>query len=662
MTHSGLEAGGGSIARKVSVIGGVGMSCVLLVISLLVSFMVTDNERQNIVRWISAQTQGKVETIETMDLTSRGLAQRSFMVFKQAFGSDFAQDAQTGDLRHAGRSLSNDFTAVDDFQQVTGGVATVFGRRGDDFLRITTSLKNAQGERAVGTVLVHSHPAHALLLQGKSYTGRAVLFGKPYMTHYEPIQGADGQPMGALFIGFDMTAFEAATEKTVLETRFFETGGLLVIDPKKDLAEASFVIHPSAKGGQVADLLPGAAALLASLRDAPDGVIRGATSLLDGKSTGRLLQMQRNPATGWWVVADLSEAEAMQRHWGAMAMLWVLLGGGALVLGVGLFWLIRRWVALPLAQLSLAVNAVAQGDLTRPMQSQQRDEIGALIRVVEVMRQQLTQTLSGIRDAVDSITTASNQIATGNQDLSHRTERTADDLQQTASSLGELTETVRHSADSARQANQMATAAAEVAARGGAVVHQVVSTMDEINASSRQISDIIGVIDGIAFQTNILALNAAVEAARAGESGRGFAVVASEVRSLAGRSATAAREIKLLIGSSVEKVDGGSRLVSDAGLTMGEIVNSVQRVSGIIGEISSAAVEQSAGISQVNGAMTHLDQMTQQNAALVEQSTAAARSLGEQAEQLALAVRQFQLGEQRAAPPGSAGRIGLSGT
>jgi methyl-accepting chemotaxis protein-2 (aspartate sensor receptor) len=295
------------------------------------------------------------------------------------------------------------------------------------------------------------------------------------------------------------------------------------------------------------------------------------------------------------------------------------------------------------------------------MQSGQRDEIGALIRVVEVMRQQLTQTLSGIRDAVDSITTASSQIATGNLDLSHRTEQTADNLQQTASSLCELTETVRQSADSAREANQMATSAAEVAARGGAVVHQVVSTMDEINASSRQIGDIIGVIDGIAFQTNILALNAAVEAARAGEAGRGFAVVASEVRSLAGRSATAAREIKLLIGSSVEKVDGGSRLVSDAGLTMSEIVGSVQRVSSIIGEISNAAIEQSTGINQVNGAMTHLDQMTQQNAALVEQSTAAARSLGEQAEQLAAAVRQFRLGDQRAAPLGSAGRIGLSG-
>ncbi|MBK7529440.1 methyl-accepting chemotaxis protein [Piscinibacter sp.] len=253
------------------------------------------------------------------------------------------------------------------------------------------------------------------------------------------------------------------------------------------------------------------------------------------------------------------------------------------------------------------------------------------------------QTLLQVRASAGSVTTASDEIASGNHDLSSRTEQAASSLQQTASAMEQLTATVRNSAESARQANQLAASAAEVAQRGGTVVSQVVSTMDEINASSKKIADIIGVIDGIAFQTNILALNAAVEAARAGEQGRGFAVVASEVRSLAQRSAEAAKEIKGLIGASVERVDAGSKLVADAGQTMGEIVGSVKRVSDVIGEITVASGEQSDGIGQVNTAVTQLDQMTQQNAALVEESTAAAESLRTQAQKLAQALAGFRL-------------------
>ncbi len=250
--------------------------------------------------------------------------------------------------------------------------------------------------------------------------------------------------------------------------------------------------------------------------------------------------------------------------------------------------------------------------------------------------------VSAVRASTNNIETACSEIATGNQDLSQRTEQTASNLQRTASSMEELTSNVRQSADAARQANQLAATAAEVAARGGEVVGQVVTTMDEINHSSKKISDIIGVIDGIAFQTNILALNAAVEAARAGEQGRGFAVVASEVRSLAGRSAEAAKEIKGLISASVEKVASGSRLVQDAGSTMDEIVGSVRRVSDIIGEITAASSEQSSGIGEVNSAINVLDQMTQQNAALVEQSAAAAESLKDQAQRLVGAVEVFR--------------------
>jgi len=325
----------------------------------------------------------------------------------------------------------------------------------------------------------------------------------------------------------------------------------------------------------------------------------------------------------------------------------MLLGAiGALVvigLGMTVAAMLVRSIRQPLQESIEVAQAIAEGDLTRRISTQRSDEFGSLMRALQHMNESLGKVVGDVRSSTDSISTASAEIATGNTDLSSRTEQTASNLQQAASSMEQLTGTVKQSADSARQANQLASSAAEVAQRGGSVVAQVVSTMDEINASSKKISDIIGVIDGIAFQTNILALNAAVEAARAGEQGRGFAVVASEVRSLAGRSAEAAREIKGLIGASVDKVEAGSRLVADAGATMSEIVGSVQRVSDIIGEITAAASEQSDGIGQINTSVIHLDQMTQQNAALVEESAAAAESLKDQAKRLAQVVSVFKL-------------------
>jgi methyl-accepting chemotaxis protein len=344
-------------------------------------------------------------------------------------------------------------------------------------------------------------------------------------------------------------------------------------------------------------------------------------------------------------VAGITKRVAGLFKQGYQMVVWVTLGlvlaGVALTLLVGR--LVSNSIVVPMREAERFASQVRDGDLTGALPVTGRDEAAELSQSLVDMQTSLQQIVGNVRQAADSIQVASSEVASGNQDLSHRTEQTAASLQQTASAMNELTATVEQTADSARTASQLAGSASSTAERGGAVVGEVVTTMERINSSSRRISDIIGTIDGIAFQTNILALNAAVEAARAGEAGRGFAVVASEVRSLAQRSAEAAREIKTLIGASVESVEAGTRLVADAGQTMGELVASVQRVTDIIGEISAAAGEQSGGIGSVNGSIAQLDQATQQNAALVEESAAAAQSLRDQAQKLAEVVSTFRL-------------------
>jgi methyl-accepting chemotaxis protein len=303
----------------------------------------------------------------------------------------------------------------------------------------------------------------------------------------------------------------------------------------------------------------------------------------------------------------------------------------------------QQCICQPLDEAQRLADSIAQGNLNNAVAIVGEDEPAQLLRALDDMQQSIRAIVSEVRVSADSISVASSEIASGNMDLSARTENTASSLQETASSMDHLTDTVRHSADSAGQANALAQSAATAAHRGNSIVTEVVSNMDEIDSTSKRINDIISVIDGIAFQTNILALNAAVEAARAGEQGRGFAVVAGEVRSLAQRSATAAKEIKQLITASGDKVASGTKLVHDAGAAMEEIISSVQRVSDIISEITSASTEQSTGIAQVNKAVTDLDQMTQQNAALVEQSAAAAASLKDQAERLTQSMAIFRV-------------------
>jgi methyl-accepting chemotaxis protein-1 (serine sensor receptor) len=376
-------------------------------------------------------------------------------------------------------------------------------------------------------------------------------------------------------------------------------------------------------------------------------------ALVKGPLKARFLVAQQNMQALVQLQQDLAKAQydqALVRYERTRNLSIALIAVGALA-GAFVAMLLIRGIGAALAEAVRLARSVAAGDLTQDVRIERHDEIGQLLAALDAMNRSLAGIVGDVRRGTDTIAAASDQIAAGSQDLSARTEQQATSLEETAASMEELTSAVKHNADNARQANTLAAAASGVAGRGGDVIRAVVGTMGEISASSRRIAEIIGVIDGIAFQTNILALNAAVEAARAGEQGRGFAVVATEVRNLAQRSAAAAREIKHLIDHSVERVEAGGRLVEQAGATMHEIVASVHRVTDIMGEITSASAEQTAGIGQINVAVAQMDQVTQQNAALVEEAAAAAGAMRDEAKRLAASVGVFRTGTRHAAMP-----------
>ena len=635
-----------SVARRVTAIGIAMMAAVLLVLSLAVSYISTQAAREQLLASVIHATEGLAASIDTVENANRRMVERASKAFGRYFDGAMSLDTSLGMLYLDGIAINDDFAVVDKFSEDTGGVATVFARKGDDFVRITTSLRDLKGERVMHTVLDRQHPAYQLMLQGKPYVGRADLFGKPYMTAYEPVRDASGQVVGILFVGTDLSAFQDAMQQQVVATRLFEHGGAMVIAPGSSWEQATFVAHSTHTGKKVLDAFPQARVSLEALAQNADGFARDVTALLPGQG-GNPWSVLRKADNGWWVITEVSDDEAMASQRRALWMLWgaMALALALALLAAGLLFTLRRGVSAPLQELTQAITLVAQGDLTQPFRSARRDEVGDLVREVEGMRQRFVGMLRQVRVAAHSIASASSQIAQGNGDLAERTENTANSLARSAQSIEEITHVVRQSADAAQQAHQLSASAVEVASRGGQVVGDVVATMDDINTSSRKIGDIIGVIDGIAFQTNILALNAAVEAARAGEQGRGFAVVAGEVRSLAQRSAEAAKEIKALISTSVGKVESGAQLVQNAGHTMQEIVSSVQRMGDIIGEISAAASEQAERISQVNQDVTQLDQMTQQNASLVEESAAASQSMRDQAVRLEDSVSVFKLPE-----------------
>ncbi|WP_435305794.1 Cache 3/Cache 2 fusion domain-containing protein [Pseudoxanthomonas sp. LjRoot125] len=832
-----------SLGSKLSLQVTVAVAIVLLLLAFVVQRQSSRAIEDRALADLDVAAQVMLESVSLYDRTLSEGTQRMADSFRATLplgdvSVDPARTMPIGDnevpeLRFGDQVVNLDFTDVDRFTEATDVVATLFVRKDDEFIRATTSLRNTENERVIGTALDHKHPAYALMLEDKPYTGRARLFGRDYMTHYEPLADAEGKTVGILFVGQNYGDGLAALKDKLRNTHLGEAGYFFVVDLAEGDHHGTLAAHPASQessyttvvdaesqpamkalleqdhGHDVLDIAPKAGepaepALVAVKRFAPwkwalvaveprstvvasshaltisilvlsslallaiavltwIGVrrvvshpLRAAVEIAEHVAAGKLdskIDTRRQDEVGQLlsamhhvqtqVVSVIgAQTEMTRQHdegsisyriddsrfpgeYGAMVRATNALVASHIAVKMRLVEVMQRYAVgdlsldmdrLPgekavltqtmdatkaslsaingeikrlasaaaagdfshrgdvdkyqhdfrdmveglnglmkttdgnLAEVSELLQAIARGDLTARMEGDFHGVFATMRDDANATVAQLTEIVGHIQDASRNINTAAGEIASGNLDLSRRTEQQAANLEETAASMEELTSTVRQNAESARQANQLAIGAAGVASQGGEVVGKVVSTMTDIEQSSKKIAEIISVIDGIAFQTNILALNAAVEAARAGEQGRGFAVVASEVRTLAQRSASAAKEIKGLIETSVDKVADGSALVNQAGTTMSEIVASVQRVTDIMAEISAASQEQSAGIEQVNQTITQMDETTQQNAALVEEASAAARSMEEQAQALTASVSVFKLQATISAP------------
>jgi methyl-accepting chemotaxis protein-2 (aspartate sensor receptor) len=550
--------------------------------------------------------------------------------------------------------LSDDSARLDRFTRATGAVATVFARQGAGFLRVASSLKDDQGRAVVGTLLDQGHPAFAPVTAGQSYMGLATLFGRQYMTHYRPLKDAGGATVGIAFVGMDFSEALGQLKASIRQLKVGGSGYYFVLrsDPE---AYGLLAVHPSAEGKNMVKPEGGGQgpAFVREMLERKQGVIAYPWLDAGAQSERDKLAVFGYYAPWNWVYASSAYKDEFVAETRQLMAVFAALGLCAVaVLALVWWWLVRRMIVRPLVQASRMADAIAEGDLTVRIAHERKDEIGHLLDDMNNTADGLEKVVRTVHARADGVAIASAEIAQGNQDLASRTESAASALEETAAAMEQLGSTVAHNADHARSADQLTREAQRVVTEGGQAVREVVQTMQGIDASSQKIADIIGVIDGIAFQTNILALNAAVEAARAGEQGRGFAVVAGEVRSLAQRSAEAAKEIKQLITASVSEIHQGNARAARAGETMDQAITEIQKVTRLITDISHASAEQSNGVAQVGEAVSNMDQTTQQNAAMVEEMAGAAESLRQQSDELVRAVSVFRLqgGSAPAAP------------
>lgn len=643
-----------SLGLKLPMLVFVAIGAVFALFIAVVFKSNTDWVRDSEFKSLQSRAQLIVDLLQASDRELQQRADKVANVFKAKLEGRLSlgavplelQGQVAPDLRLDDRSLVGTVDLTDQFTQATAAVATVFVRRGDDFLRVSTSLKNEKGVRVMGTLLDRRHPAYPLLLQGKPYQGIAKLFGRPYVTHYEPLHDAKGQMIAVAFIGLDYSDYLKQLTTTIRQQKVGKTGYLFVLDGRQGPGYGDVLIHPVDEGkNQLTATDADGRHFIQDMLEQKSGVIeyfKANTELGETEPRAKVAAYASMPSWGWVVVAS-AYVDEFTEDLRRQLFIYVGLGAGLVAaVSLALSWGLRRLILKPMAQACDQAAAMALGDLSARLQTQRRDEVGKLITQINEVSNGVSVAVQAVRQGSESVQSAAIEIAHGNHDLSARTEQQAATLQNTSASMEQLTTSAQHNAEQANQARQWVDQAAAVGQAGREAFQRVEHSMQQIRTSSSRITDITNVIDGIAFQTNLLALNAAVEAARAGEQGRGFAVVAAEVRALASRSATAAREIKALIQESSSQVDDGAQQVEQAALKLDEIASSIAQVTRIASEISLASQEQSRASVGVAESIAQMDQATQQNAALVEQIAAAATSLSAQADGLVEAVAVFR--------------------
>jgi methyl-accepting chemotaxis protein-2 (aspartate sensor receptor) len=596
--------------------------------------------------------------VEMFDKALSAEATRAMTLFASFLPPDFSLDAtRTVDiggvaapvLSAGGQPLDLDYAIPDQFLKKSGALATLFARDGDDFVRVTTSLKKQDGTRAVGTRLDRAGPAYAPLVAGRSYTGLATLFGRPYITQYKPVTDATGRVIGALFVGLDVGAELQVVQDGIRALKIGDNGYYFVLDASQGASRGTFVVHPDGAGQRADDTRAPYAQMLA----AGQGRLAYTSAdpaAHDARPTAKFVSFTTIPQ--WqWLVGGIALDDELLAGMRTIRNRFLMIAAVLVAAFAALFvMVVRRVVSRPLDAAARASERYAAGDLSIRIRdgaaargAAGNDEIGRLVQAVDGIGDGLARIVAQVRGSASDIARGTVGIAAGSGDIAARIATQASSVEQTAASMEQITAAVQQNAEHAAQANALVADASAAATDGDTAVQRVVATMDDIGRATRRIAEITSTIEGIAFQTNILALNAAVEAARAGEHGRGFAVVAAEVRALAQRSAAAVKEIDALSAESSTTVEQGYRIADAARGTMRDIVQRVEQVSTLIGEISAASREQSTGIEQVNQAITQIGEATQQNATLISDAERAAVALRDQAAQLSEAVSVFRL-------------------
>lgn len=633
-----------SIGVKLSIITSATVAILFLILTLSLTQSASRQMQNLTLENMANQVSGIADMTSMFNSTLNEEVANYTSLFKSFLPKNFTLDetetmnigSETVPTLRAGlKTLNLDETLVDDFLARTGAISTIFVRKGDDFLRVSTSLRKENGERAIGTLLDRSSKAWKLAQEGEIYQGVAMLFGKRYITQYQPVKDSSGRVIAILFVGVDITKQYAEIREKVLTKTQGESGRFYVLNNAEGKNRGQFIFHPTLEGKQ--PTWPDA------LQKQLLGSEQGTIEAIDENGEDQIISWQQLPGWNWVILGEVNKASLLApiKHTGN---LFLLIGATLVILfALGFVITTRRWLSQPLQQVIELAQHYSAGNLQATLETKRYDEVGQLIVAINGIGDGLERIVSQVREAAQDISSGTDAIALSSENISEQITRQASSVEETSASMEQLSATVAQNAANVNQALTLVGEAAEVVKNGGETVSRSVVTMTDIKNASQSIADITHVIESIAFQTNILALNAAVEAARAGEHGKGFAVVAAEVRALAQRSAQAAKEIDGLIDNSLSKVVQGHDLSEQTRQAMEDIVGRIEQVKVLMSEINVASKEQSQGIGQVNLAMNHIGQATHQNTELVANSEQTAQELSRKGHHLTHLVSVFTL-------------------